>query len=63
MPKYDFKCTTCGSEFEFFKLRSEDKVKCPNKECKERRPEKLEKLVSTGTSFQLKGKGWYKDGY
>lgn len=61
MPYYDFKCRQCGTEFEFLKLHSEEVVECP--ECKAQGPKNLEKQVSKGTSFSLKGGGWYRDGY
>lgn len=61
MPKYDFICKTCDLEFEFFKLRSNERVKCP--QCGEDEEKKIEKQVSKGTGFSLKGKGWYRDKY
>jgi len=61
MPIYEFKCLTCGVVFDFMKFKSNDKVECPK--CEEKDDKKLEKQISTGTGFQLKGRGWYKDGY
>ena len=61
MPRWDFECKSCGCEFEFFKIRSDETVKCPA--CDEERPENLEQKVAKETGFALKGKGWYKDGY
>lgn len=62
MPIMEFKCVSCGHEFEFIKIRSDDTVECPN--CKERDEKKLERdPVPKGTSFQLRGGGWYKDRY
>lgn len=58
----DYKCLTCGIEFEFLKVRSDEVVECPK--CEEKRPEKLIRAtVHKGGSFALKGRGWYKDGY
>ena len=61
MPKYTFLCESCKREFDYFVLLSDEKVVCPN--CKEKDMTKFKKLISAGTSFVLKGKGWYKDGY
>ena len=61
MPRHDYRCLSCGYEFEFFKVRSDERVECPN--CKERDEKKLERKVSTATGFALKGKGWFRDGY
>lgn len=65
-PLYDYKCLNpkCKNEYEVFYssqsavVREESEEKCPKCESK-----KKEKLVSKSTSFILKGKGWYKDGY
>lgn len=57
MPYYEYRCLKCGHHFEVMQKMSEaPKKKCP--ECAGR----LEKLISH-TSFQLKGGGWYADGY
>lgn len=61
MPIYELKCLSCDIVFEFLKIRDSDKPECPK--CNEKRKSKFEKQVSRGTSFDLKGKGWYKDGY
>jgi len=57
MPIYEFKCLKCGTEFEFFKLRSDEVAECPN--CKAKGAKNLEQKVSTGTGFILKGRGWF----
>lgn len=58
----DYKCLTCDIEFEFFRVRAEEKVECPK--CLENRPEKLiRSTVHRGGSFQLKGSGWARDRY
>jgi len=58
MPIYEYACKACGHEFEEWQKLSDAPVrKCPS--CGKRR---VEKLVSM-TSFQLKGGGWYADGY
>src|SRR5262245_15084728 len=58
MPVYEYQCQDCGHQFEASQRISEPKLKdCP--ECKK---PSLERLISS-TSFQLKGGGWYRDGY
>jgi putative FmdB family regulatory protein len=61
MPIYEYECKTCGHKFEFMKIRSDERVEC--EKCGEKEERKLEQQVSTDTGFQLKGKGWYRDGY
>ena len=57
MPIYEYKCSDCSNEFETIqKFSDEPLTECPK--CKG----KVEKLVSK-SSFQLKGSGWYSDGY
>ena len=57
MPIYEYRCTSCGHEFEKIQRVSERAVRtCP--ECKG----KVEKLVSV-SAFSLKGGGWYAQGY
>lgn len=64
MPIYRYRCINCETEFETFYLtqsaveREESEEACPHCASKEK-----EKLVNTGTSFQLKGGGWAKDRY
>lgn len=61
MPIYTYKCEQCEHEYEvFYKTfsavdREESTEKCP--ECES---DKKVRTVNTGTSFQLKGRGWYK---
>lgn len=57
MPIYEYECLTEGRRFEVFQKMSDDPVAtCPK--C----GGAVKKLVSA-TAFQLKGGGWYKDGY
>ena len=55
MPIYDYRCNTCGHEFELFQSMSEGvKKKCP--ECNKL---KLERLIGTGSALIFKGSGFY----
>ena len=58
MPIYEYKCESCGAEFELLQKISDPPVevcgKCGSKSVK--------KLVSR-SGFVLKGGGWYKDHY
>ena len=56
MPLYDFKCTECEHVFEIIQKYIDPNPKC--EEC----GEPTIRIIS-GTSFTLKGDGWYKDGY
>jgi putative FmdB family regulatory protein len=61
MPLYEYKCLTCDLTFEFLKLRSDEKIEC--EKCGEKDERKLEQQISKDTSFNLVGRGWYKDKY
>jgi len=57
MPIYEYRCRTCSHEFEAMQRVGAGQLrKCP--QCSGR----LDKLISR-TSFQLKGGGWYTQGY
>ncbi|MFC1843629.1 FmdB family zinc ribbon protein [Thermodesulfobacteriota bacterium] len=57
MPIYEYECTSCCNVFEVFQRMTEDSLtNCPD--CSG----PVKKLVSM-SSFQLKGGGWYADGY
>ena len=57
MPIYEYRCTTCGHVLEVIqKLDDKPLKKCPA--CSG----SLEKLISR-SAFQLKGGGWYSEGY
>ena len=73
MPIYEYKCDTCGHEFEEMLHFSERDVPlntpCPNRIFdRNQEPQcfdcsgKIHLKMSLG-SFHLKGSGWYKDGY
>lgn len=58
MPIYEYKCMNCHHHFELIEgVSDKRKKKCP--ECGKL---KAERLVSL-SGFQLKGSGWYADGY
>ena len=58
MPIYEYQCSGCKHELEAMQRFSDKALTlCP--ECNQ---ESLHKKVSM-SAFQLKGGGWYKDGY
>jgi len=57
MPIYEFVCEKCSKTYSKLFRINENVTSIPC-ECGER----AYKIIST-TSFKLKGKGWYKDGY
>ena len=58
MPLYEYRCSSCGHEFETEQRITAD----PLKDCPQCTKPALERLISR-TSFALKGGGWYKDAY
>jgi len=57
MPIYEYECTDCGSVIEVIqKINARAPGRC------EKCTGKLKKKISRA-SFQLKGGGWYSDGY
>ncbi len=57
MPIYEYRCTSCGHTLEVIqKINDKPLKKCT--ECSGA----LEKLISR-SAFQLKGGGWYNEGY
>jgi putative FmdB family regulatory protein len=57
MPVYEYECKQCHREFEYQQRMSDpEKTVCEN--C----GGELARIISR-TAFQLKGSGWYKDGY
>lgn len=58
MPTYDYKCKSCGYEFELFQPMSAEPVKvCP--ECKG----EVKRLIGTGAGPIFKGNGFYQTDY
>lgn len=58
MPLYEYYCPKCNYQIELIHKVSEKK----NDTCPSCQKVQLKKKTSL-TSFQLKGGGWYKDGY
>ena len=57
MPIYEYQCQNCSAVHELWQsMYDSDARKCP--ECSK----PMYKLISR-SSFQLKGGGWYEDGY
>ena len=61
MPTYDYECVRCGATKEVVhSIWTEPKVVCDfGADC----GGKMKRILSRGTTFQLKGPGWAKDGY
>lgn len=57
MPIYEYECDECGRFEELQKASDTPLEKCPK--C----GGKAKRVMSTGTSFILKGGGWAFDGY
>ncbi len=57
MPIYEYRCTTCGKDFE----KMQKITDCPLQDCPFCQG-KVQKLISN-TSFHLKGTGWYVTDY
>lgn len=64
MPMYSFKCKTCSKEFTNRQSFSAPAPKCPApKEDGTPCDGETYKVIAATSSFQLKGGGWFKDGY
>lgn len=65
MALYDVECLDCGNQEEILarieQLDGEGNVTSAT--CSKCGSEHIKKLISRSTGFQLKGKGWFKDGY
>lgn len=66
MPTYQYKCTDCGQEFDFFQsMSSETLTKWPNEieghspNC----PGNVKRKISSGSGVVLKGTGFYETDY
>lgn len=58
MPTYTYACDSCKQEFELEQKISED----PIKECKFC-GQAVKRIIVPGSTFQLKGGGWFNQGY
>ncbi len=66
MPILGFKCKNCGHQFETLiksSLEKDREIEEKNEKCPRCASCDKERLINTGTSFQLKGKGWARDRY
>ena len=62
MPIYEYECESCTHRFDKRMKVGEPNPPCPKPRQDKPCGEKTKKLISR-SSFQLKGGGWYKDGY
>ena len=62
MPIYVFECQECAYEVEEILSFSESEKYLDTEECPHCFKKSYNKKMNS-TSFKLKGKGWYKDGY
>lgn len=59
MPLYSYECSNCGWSGDLISSHTDrDKKSC--QECKN---DLTRDIINKGTSFDLKGSGWFKDGY
>jgi putative FmdB family regulatory protein len=66
MPLYVFKCAACDREQEVMQKFEDAYPYCSDEECHKASSKKGLATVTRvlgHTSFQLKGSGWYRDGY
>jgi len=60
MPTYDYFCSACDTEFEFFQSMKDDPLKdCPH--CKKKG--KVKRMISSGAGIIFKGSGFYETDY
>lgn len=59
MPTYEYHCTTCDARWEAEQRISDP----PFQRCGSCLEETARRLISGGGGFQLKGGGWFADGY
>lgn len=58
MPNYDYRCLSCGHEYERFQSMSEKpETKCPK--C----GKKVQRLIGGGSGVSFKGTGFYETDY
>jgi len=60
MPNYDYKCQTCGHQFEVFQSMKDDRLtECPVESC----PGPIKRLLGTGAGIIFKGSEFYETDY
>lgn len=60
MPNYDYKCETCGHQFEVFQSMNDAKLTdCPLEDC----DGPVKRLLGTGGGIIFKGAGFYETDY
>tara|TARA_B100000925_G_scaffold185016_1_gene139792 strand:+ start:72 stop:413 length:342 start_codon:yes stop_codon:yes gene_type:complete len=60
MPTYDYKCETCGHQFEAFQsMKDERLTDCPLDDCEGG----VKRLLGTGAGIIFKGSGFYETDY
>ena len=59
MPTYEYKCITCGQEFEHFQSIKDD----PLSICTCEKKGDVKRLISNGTGIIFKGSGFYVTDY
>jgi putative FmdB family regulatory protein len=62
MPIYEYQCPSCSRVSEFFMKVDDPDPICGDCEVRNM-PCKMQKMLSKGGTFILKGGGWYRDGY
>lgn len=63
MPIYRYRCDTCSHEAELVQsIKEGDEYLESRPKCPKCDAQTWTRLISLG-SFQLQGKGWYRDGY
>lgn len=66
MPVYDYKCLTCGKEFEYQQRITDNAlVHCPSEVCEQeiKGQGKVERLISKNIGLVFKGSGFYLTDY
>ncbi len=60
MPNYDYRCESCGHQFEVFQSMNDAKLEdCPIDACGGR----VKRLLGTGAGLIFKGSGFYQTDY
>jgi putative FmdB family regulatory protein len=66
MPTYEYACTKCGQEFEFYQsMLDKPLTTCPKEKCGKKTwgKGKVKKLMSAGAGLLFKGTGFYITDY